>query len=205
MRVLTVALITATKWVEDTGTVLRSWEFVSGMPNKELVVMEKEFLQAMDWKLFVCAKDLNLFEDWVNEHCGKSLPNNFPLTQSEFDGLLKKLLQCSGTNWSVQQEKHLMCGMKRPNSQMQQMNEGLYSTCMMGHPSMEVKKPRIYKMQSSLPTPPSPLGIVSTECYKSWCAHMHDNLLMDLMAWQLQLKCEVSNRYIVSCLISEVS
>ncbi|ORX94976.1 hypothetical protein K493DRAFT_198720, partial [Basidiobolus meristosporus CBS 931.73] len=60
-RVLVVALLTASKYVEDQSYNNQSWSEVTGFEIDELNSMEREFLEELDWKLWISPED---YEGW---------------------------------------------------------------------------------------------------------------------------------------------
>lgn len=61
-RLLTVALLLASKFLDDNTFQNRSWAEVSGIPAVELNSLEQEWLKRMDWCLFV---NLDLSRDYT--------------------------------------------------------------------------------------------------------------------------------------------
>ncbi|KAJ3372097.1 hypothetical protein GGF31_002359 [Allomyces arbusculus] len=51
LRVLTVALMLAGKWLDDNPFSMPSWALVSGMPARDLATMERESLALLQWDL----------------------------------------------------------------------------------------------------------------------------------------------------------
>ncbi|KAK9701201.1 hypothetical protein K7432_011817 [Basidiobolus ranarum] len=61
-RVLVVALLAASKYVEDQSYNNQSWSEVSGFDIDELNSMEREFLEELDWKLWISPEE---YEEWL--------------------------------------------------------------------------------------------------------------------------------------------
>lgn len=65
-RMLTVALLLGSKFLDDNTFQNRSWADVSGIPVRELNTMEREWMESISWCLYV---NLDLSEDynaWIN-------------------------------------------------------------------------------------------------------------------------------------------
>jgi hypothetical protein len=64
-RVLTVALIMGSKFLDDNTFINRSWADVSGIDIRTLNYMEREWLSDLDWKLHIDPAEYNGFNDWL--------------------------------------------------------------------------------------------------------------------------------------------
>ncbi|CAK7263573.1 cyclin-like protein [Sporothrix epigloea] len=86
-RLLTVALLLGSKFLDDNTFQNRSWADVSGIPVKELNKLEREWMDAISWCLYVNldrSEDytawINSWSDWVagkkrmQRHASMSLP-----------------------------------------------------------------------------------------------------------------------------------
>lgn len=65
-RLLTVALLLGSKFLDDNTFQNRSWADVSGIPVRELNKLEREWMESIHWRMFV---NLDLSEDyqaWIN-------------------------------------------------------------------------------------------------------------------------------------------
>ncbi|KAI9217575.1 hypothetical protein BC828DRAFT_408375 [Blastocladiella britannica] len=62
LRVLTVALMLAAKWLEDHTYSNASWGLASGMPARDLGIMEFEYLALLQWDLTVAPAQ---FAAWI--------------------------------------------------------------------------------------------------------------------------------------------
>ncbi|KAL1916139.1 uncharacterized protein VTP21DRAFT_6143 [Calcarisporiella thermophila] len=82
-RLLTVALLLANKFLDDSTYTARTWADVSGIPVREVVVMEVEFLAALDYKLWVDPHEFAGWKERVEQWTGMgdgllvSLASNF--------------------------------------------------------------------------------------------------------------------------------
>jgi len=63
-RLLTVALMLGNKFLDDNTYTNKTWADVSGIPVKEIHVMEVEFLSNMRYRMLVSAEE---WEDWINK------------------------------------------------------------------------------------------------------------------------------------------
>jgi hypothetical protein len=61
-RVFTVSLVLANKFVDDHTFTAKAWAEVTGLPLSDIVVMEREFLEALGWKLRVAGSE---YTKWV--------------------------------------------------------------------------------------------------------------------------------------------
>ncbi|KAJ2902255.1 hypothetical protein MKZ38_000796 [Zalerion maritima] len=73
-RMLTIALLLGSKFLDDNTFQNRSWSEVSGLPVSELNTLENQWLAAIGWNLYVNldhSKDYNAwlksFEDWLKD------------------------------------------------------------------------------------------------------------------------------------------
>jgi len=69
-RMLTIGLLLGSKFLDDNTFQNRSWSEVSGIPVSELNTMEHEWLEAMEWNLYVnldTSKDFNAWLQSWNE------------------------------------------------------------------------------------------------------------------------------------------
>ncbi|ORZ17857.1 cyclin-domain-containing protein, partial [Absidia repens] len=63
-RIFTTALILANKYLDDNTFTNKTWSDVSGIPVRELNIMEIEYLTALNYKLHVhCVR----FGSWANQ------------------------------------------------------------------------------------------------------------------------------------------
>ncbi|EPE09097.1 cyclin-like protein [Ophiostoma piceae UAMH 11346] len=65
-RLLTVALLLGSKFLDDNTFQNRSWADVSGIPVRELNKLEREWMESISWRMYV---NLDLSEDyqaWIN-------------------------------------------------------------------------------------------------------------------------------------------
>ncbi|KAI9504101.1 hypothetical protein BX070DRAFT_190463, partial [Coemansia spiralis] len=63
-RVFVVALMLASKYLEDNTFTTQTWSEVSHLPAKELTIMQREFLLALDHRLHVPEPEYNA---WMNQ------------------------------------------------------------------------------------------------------------------------------------------
>ncbi|ORX60699.1 hypothetical protein DM01DRAFT_242316, partial [Hesseltinella vesiculosa] len=79
IRIFTVALILANKYLDDNTFTNKTWSEVSGIPTQELNRMEMEYLSALDFQIHVqCLR----FCTWVTQ-CQKWIQHiKMPLTLS---------------------------------------------------------------------------------------------------------------------------
>ncbi|KAI9688654.1 MAG: hypothetical protein M1822_001011 [Bathelium mastoideum] len=63
-RMLTVALLLGSKFLDDNTFHSQSWADVSGIAFKELKTLEREWLQAMGWRLHFDPDEENGFNHW---------------------------------------------------------------------------------------------------------------------------------------------
>ena len=66
-RMLTIALLLGSKFLDDNTFQNRSWSEVSNIPVSELNVLEVEWLVAIDWNMHIDPEDIEGFGGWVNE------------------------------------------------------------------------------------------------------------------------------------------
>lgn len=66
-RLLTVALIMGSKFLDDNTFINRSWADVSGIDIKTLNYMERQWLEEIGWKLHIDPAEHNGFNAWM-EH-----------------------------------------------------------------------------------------------------------------------------------------
>lgn len=64
-RMLTIALLLGSKFLDDNTFQNRSWCEVSGIPVAELNTLEKEWLDAIEWNLHVDALTDSDFQSWL--------------------------------------------------------------------------------------------------------------------------------------------
>ncbi|KIW08494.1 uncharacterized protein PV09_01389 [Verruconis gallopava] len=64
-RLLTVALIMGSKFLDDNTFINRSWADVSGIDIRTLNQMEREWLAELDWKLHIDPAEHNGFNAWM--------------------------------------------------------------------------------------------------------------------------------------------
>lgn len=64
-RMLTIALLLGSKFLDDNTFQNRSWSEVSGITVKELNTREQEWLEAMDWNLYVNLDESKDFNAWI--------------------------------------------------------------------------------------------------------------------------------------------
>jgi len=64
-RMLTIALLLGSKFLDDNTFQNRSWSEVSGIAVSELNTLEKEWLQAIDWNLHVDPLTDSDFQSWL--------------------------------------------------------------------------------------------------------------------------------------------
>ncbi|KAJ2535705.1 hypothetical protein EV175_006879, partial [Coemansia sp. RSA 1933] len=62
-RVFVVALMLASKYLEDNTFTTQTWSDVSHLPARELAIMQREFLVALDHRLHVPEPEFN---SWIN-------------------------------------------------------------------------------------------------------------------------------------------
>ncbi|KAL1924010.1 uncharacterized protein VTP21DRAFT_7045 [Calcarisporiella thermophila] len=71
-RLFTVALMLANKYLDDSTYTAHTWASVSGLPQREIVIMEIEFLQALGHRLHVPDTEYHLWthklEQWAARH-----------------------------------------------------------------------------------------------------------------------------------------
>ncbi|KAI7834728.1 hypothetical protein BX661DRAFT_139397, partial [Kickxella alabastrina] len=58
-RMFVVALMLASKYLEDNTFTTQTWSEVSHLPAKELTIMQREFLTALDHRLHVPESEYN--------------------------------------------------------------------------------------------------------------------------------------------------
>ena len=63
-RMLTIALLLGSKFLDDNTFQNRSWSEVSNLPVSELNVLEVEWLVAIDWNMHINPLDAEGFEGW---------------------------------------------------------------------------------------------------------------------------------------------
>ncbi|KAM7216347.1 hypothetical protein V8F06_008269 [Rhypophila decipiens] len=66
-RMLTVALLLGSKFLDDNTFQNKSWSDVSGIQVKELNAMEYEWLSAMNWELYVNLDESNEYKAWLSD------------------------------------------------------------------------------------------------------------------------------------------
>jgi hypothetical protein len=64
-RMLTIALLLGSKFLDDNTFQNRSWSEVSGIPVAELNTLEKEWLEAISWRLHVDPLTDSDFQSWL--------------------------------------------------------------------------------------------------------------------------------------------
>ncbi|CAK7267371.1 cyclin-like protein [Sporothrix epigloea] len=65
-RLLTVALLLGSKFLDDNTFQNRSWADVSGIPVKELNKLEREWMDAINWCLYVNLDRSEDYTAWIN-------------------------------------------------------------------------------------------------------------------------------------------
>ena len=65
-RMLTIALLLGSKFLDDNTFQNRSWSEVSGLATSELNTLELEWLVAIDWNLHVDPVERNGFMTWID-------------------------------------------------------------------------------------------------------------------------------------------
>ncbi|KAI9280704.1 cyclin-domain-containing protein [Sporodiniella umbellata] len=63
IRLFATALVLANKFLEDSTFTNKTWASVSGIPIKELNIMEKEFLSALDYNICISPTDFHAWAD----------------------------------------------------------------------------------------------------------------------------------------------
>lgn len=66
-RLFIVALMLANKFLDDNTFTNKTWSEVSGMKIKDVNIMESEFLEALDYNLFVRSDDYNIWKQLLQE------------------------------------------------------------------------------------------------------------------------------------------
>lgn len=64
-RMLTISLLLGSKFLDDNTFQNRSWSEVSGIPVAELNTLESEWLEAMNWTLYVNLDESDDFNAWL--------------------------------------------------------------------------------------------------------------------------------------------
>ncbi|TPX17728.1 uncharacterized protein E0L32_002829 [Thyridium curvatum] len=64
-RLLTVALLLGSKFLDDNTFQNRSWSEVSGIPVRELNSMESDWMRAIDWQLYVDLDESQDYTAWL--------------------------------------------------------------------------------------------------------------------------------------------
>ncbi|ORX79703.1 hypothetical protein K493DRAFT_321007 [Basidiobolus meristosporus CBS 931.73] len=110
-RVLVVALLVASKYIEDQSYSNQSWSEVSGFDAEEVNLMEREFLTELDWNLWISPEEYEGWiegidhwlakEEWENEgtesEADSELDSEYewPLTPHSLDAECQKFTQLS--------------------------------------------------------------------------------------------------------------
>ncbi|KAK9722593.1 hypothetical protein K7432_002583 [Basidiobolus ranarum] len=100
-RVLVVALLTASKYIEDLSYSNLSWSEVSGFEVEELNLMEREFLAELDWKLWISPEE---YEGWLGgiDHwlAKEEWENESVSTEAELETETESELESECDEWS---------------------------------------------------------------------------------------------------------
>ncbi|KAK9710329.1 hypothetical protein K7432_008484 [Basidiobolus ranarum] len=68
-RIFIVAMILASKFLEDITYTSQSWSTITGMPTREIAIMEREFLAGLQYELYVSNSDFLLWFQTIQTYC----------------------------------------------------------------------------------------------------------------------------------------
>ncbi|KAI7865823.1 uncharacterized protein EV154DRAFT_488663 [Mucor mucedo] len=95
-RVFVVALILACKFLDDVTFVNTTWSEVSGMTLTSLNQMEAEFLQGINYRLFIKSQDYNQWKTLADECRDRLSCYGLPTTTSEQEKTVLSVLYTIG-------------------------------------------------------------------------------------------------------------
>jgi hypothetical protein len=139
-RMLTVALLLGSKFLDDNTFQNRSWAEVSGIPVRELNTMENEWMRATRWNLYVNidrSEDYNAWlkswQDWSQikkRHQGMARDRMAPVVSAIDTGLTRSRSTHAQSSWHQQQiaEYERLNRIKR-NEQAEQQQQQQQQAC----------------------------------------------------------------------------
>ncbi|ORY02874.1 hypothetical protein K493DRAFT_311915 [Basidiobolus meristosporus CBS 931.73] len=68
IRILSIALLIAHKYLEDRPFNSRTWSVITGLPAKEIEVMEREFLACIRYQVHVSSGEYHKWKQLIDFH-----------------------------------------------------------------------------------------------------------------------------------------